>query len=473
MLDLPQTILEPILMRYATLNGFNVRWNTKFISFVEHDKGVDTTLLDLLTNQTFVIRSRLLFGADGARSNILTQAQIPLINPGGQGFAVNILFDADLTHLMSSRMGNLHWLLTPDKEFSEHAWIGCLRMIVPWTKWICVIFPHPTAERKLLPASDYVDRLKEWIGDDSVKFQITGISTWAINEIVAEYFSKGKVHCLGDAVHRHPPNHGLGSNTCIQDAHNLAWKVAYVHKGLAGPELLQTFSDERQPVGLHVVTMANASLRNHRMIWDVLGMLEPDLERRKAICRELEEDSPAGQRRRADLQTALSRINREEHGLGIEMNQRYKSSAVYHLDQGSAPSFDTDELEHYHPTTYPGARLPHVWLQKAVPSNRISTYDLAGKGRFTLFTGIGGSEWKKVADAVSAELEIPFATYSIGYRQDYNDTYLDWSKIRGVDDSGCVVVRPDYFVVWRSTRWENDSSQKLMEVMRIILSRPT
>ena len=80
-------------------------------------------------------------------------------------------------------------------------------------------------------------------------------------------------HCLGDAVHRHPPNHGLGSNTCIQDAHNLAWKVAYVHKGinelessrscaaadsdsgLASPRILDSYSEERQPVGLDVVTM--------------------------------------------------------------------------------------------------------------------------------------------------------------------------------------------------------------------------
>ena len=94
------------------------------------------------------------------------------------------------------------------------------------------MFPEPGAERKARPNEDYVQRVREFIGDSSVDFKIKGVSTWNINEITAASYSKGRVHCMGDAVHRHPPNHGLGSNTSIQDAHNLAWKVAYVHKGL-------------------------------------------------------------------------------------------------------------------------------------------------------------------------------------------------------------------------------------------------
>jgi 2-polyprenyl-6-methoxyphenol hydroxylase-like FAD-dependent oxidoreductase len=207
---------------------------------VQNDEGVTTTLHDKISGQDYRVRSKFLFGADGARSPIVTQLGLPMIKRPDQGFAVNILIEADMTHLMNNRMGNLHWLLTPDKQHPEYAWIGCIRMVKPWYEWLCIIFPEVGAERRVRSEAEYIKRVHEFIGDDSIKVKIKGISTWMINETAAEVYSKGNVYCIGDAVHRHPPNHGLGSNTCIQDAHNLAWKVAYVHKG----EDIQTQTDK-------------------------------------------------------------------------------------------------------------------------------------------------------------------------------------------------------------------------------------
>jgi hypothetical protein len=218
------------------------------------------------------------------------------------------------------------------------------------------------------------------------------------------------------------------------------------------------------------VIRANASLRNHRRIWEILGNLEPTVAARMEAFDILKEDSERGRQRRGELQATLKLINREEHGLGIEMNQRYTSTAVYKYDQGNMPIFTTDPLEHYHPTTYPGARLPHVWLSRTIPSKPVSTIDLAGKGRFALFTGIGGQGWKTAADEVSLQLGVPIVVYSIGFRQEYEDQYLDWTKIRDVADSGCVLVRPDYFVAWRCQGWEEGSGDKLTAVMRSVLS---
>ena len=215
----------------------------------------------------------------------------------------------------------------------------------------------------------------------------------------------------------------------------------------------------------------NASLRNHKKIWGILGNLEPTVAARVEAFNILKEDSERGRERRKDLQDALRRIGREEHGLGIEMNQRYASTAVHKADQGAMPTFTTDPLEHYHPTTYPGARLPHVWLSRAVPSKQISTLDLAGKGKFALFTGIGGDGWRLAAKKVTAELGVPIAVYSIGFRQEFEDRYLDWMKVRDVADSGAVLVRPDYFVAWRSQAWQDDSAEKLSAVVKTVLSR--
>ena len=219
------------------------------------------------------------------------------------------------------------------------------------------------------------------------------------------------------------------------------------------------------------VSRANASLRNHKKIWGVLGNLEPTVAARKEAFNILKEDSNRGQEQRQNLQDALRLINREEHGLGIEMNQRYTSTAVYKYDQGKIPTFKTDMLEFYHPTTYPGARLPHVWLSHTIPSKPISTLDLAGKGRFALFTGIGGQGWKNATEKASTELGVPIVAYSIGFRQEYEDQYLDWAKVRDVAESGCVLARPDYFVAWRSQRWEEDSVEKLTAVLKSVLSR--
>ena len=172
MLDLPQTLLEPILIRYATLNGFKVRWDTEFVSFVDHGESVTTTLRDRLSHQIFNVRSRHLLGADGARSRIVQQAQIPLIRRPGQGFAVNILMRADLSHLMDHRKGNLHWILQPNLETPDWAWIGCMRMVKPWHEWLCIIFTAPTAEREVKTNEEYLKRIKELVGDDSVDIEI-------------------------------------------------------------------------------------------------------------------------------------------------------------------------------------------------------------------------------------------------------------------------------------------------------------
>lgn len=186
---------------------------------------------------------------------------------------------------------------------------------------------------------------------------------------------------------------------------------------------------------------------------------------------ELKEDSPAGRDRRQRLQEGIKATTTEFHALGIEMNQRYESNAVYKSDQGPQPKFQRDELLYHQRETYPGSRLPHVWLREAVPTKFISTIDLAGKRRFSLFTGIGGARWKEAAKKVSETLGVEIATFSIGFRQQYEDTYYDWAKLRGIEESGCVLVRPDRFVAWRSNTVIDDCDGQLELVMKTILSR--
>ena len=277
--------------------------------------------------------------------------------------------------------------------------------------------------------------------------------------------------CLGDAVHRHPPINGLGSNTCIQDAYNLAWKIAYVINGQADPKLLESYSSERQPVGEAVITRANQGLRDHVPVWEALGMMDPSLETRRKDFRQLSEATPEGIARRVRLQDAVKGTSREFHGVGIEMNQRYVSKAIYLADEGPRPALPKDPALEHEITTYPGSRLPHAWLNTRSPGKQFSTMDLVGHGAFCLLTGIGGESWKAAAKTAAEKLNIEIRVYSIGWGQDYEDVYFDWARRREISDDGCVLVRPDRFVGWRSKSMIAEAEEKLLHVLSAILRR--
>jgi 2-polyprenyl-6-methoxyphenol hydroxylase-like FAD-dependent oxidoreductase len=476
--DLPQTLLEPILTKRAIHAKWTLRFNTSFTRFTRPSPGIIISeVRDELLRITYKIQSKYLFACDGARSQIVRQLQIPLIRKPGQGVALNILVKADMSQLMKTRTGNLHWVFDPAKVYPEWGWACILRMVKPWYEWMFIILPAPGADPSIdgweSRKDEYMVKIKEWIGDDSIPAEILNVSKWTINEIVAKHYSNGNIHCLGDAVHRHPPFNGLGSNTCIQDAFNLAWKIAYVEQGKAGSELLQSYSAERQPVGVSVITRANQGLRDHQSWIETIGMSEPDVEVRKKILAEFEDPGPKGRARREAFRMGIANTATEFHGLGVEMNQRYASRAVYLTDEtGPVPlPSEENEVKQHVITTYPGSRLPHAWLNTRVPGKPLSTIDLAGHGQFTLITGpTGQASWSDAAAQVSKKIGVDIKCYSIGWKQDYEDVYHDWARRREVEEDGCVLSRPDRFVAWRSIGMLENCGEKLLKVMTSLLS---
>lgn len=249
-------------------------------------------------------------------------------------------------------------------------------------------------------------------------------------------------------------------------------------KGLASPSLLSTYSSERQPVGAQVVKIANESLRKHFRIWETLGVKAPgaSLEERLVGITELNENSEKGRARRKELREAVLAMHHETHGLGTEMGQFYEGPAVYAADEPEPFKPIEKEAEnailHYESVTYLGSKLLHVWLNTLVPGKRVSTIDIAGKGAFGLFTGVGGQPWRSAAAKVGKALGIPITVMSIGWGQDWADPYDDWAMRRGIEEDGAILVRPDLFVAWRAQRClkgEEGCLQKLGTVMKSIL----
>ncbi|KIX09723.1 uncharacterized protein Z518_00804 [Rhinocladiella mackenziei CBS 650.93] len=475
--DLPQTVFEPILVQRASAQGWDVRFRTSIVDFKTEDDGkILSRVRDGLTEAEYFIRSDYLFGCDGARSQVLRELEIPLVKKPGQGLALNVLVKVDLSDYVEARKGNLHWVFQPEKEYPDFAWSGLIRMVKPWHEWMFILFPKPGTEWKEPTHEQYVQRCKEIVGRDDLPLEILDISKWYINEIVAEYYSKGNIFCLGDAVHRHPPFNGLGSNTCVQDAFNLAWKIKFVSQGLASPSLLESFSTERQPVGLGVITRANQGIRDHVPVWREMGLMEETVEKRMEVFNFLKSPSPEARERRKRVNIAIEGTSHEFHGIGVEMNHRYESPAVYLKDEIKAgrakPEWPEDAILHHKVSTYPGHRLPHVWLNRTMPmKEQISTIDLAGHGRFCLLTGIGGDKWIEAADKVGRELGVEIKAHSIGWGQEWVDVYRDWERRREIEEDGAILVRPDRFVAWRSMELRDDCEEKLLEVMKSVLGR--
>ena len=162
-------------------------------------------------------------------------------------------------------------------------------------------------------------------------------------------------------MHRHPPSSGLGSNTSMQDAFNLAWKIAFVVKGYAGPGLLESYSEERAPVGKQIVARANQSRKDYAGPAGGVRTTDSD-DPVAAGLTKLKAPTPEGAGLRSRLHEALQLKNYEFNAQGIELNQRYASSAVKPDATLAEEEWHHDPELHLQATTRPGAKFPHAWL---------------------------------------------------------------------------------------------------------------
>jgi len=470
-IDLPQTYFEPILVRAAAERGSRMRFNTEFLSFEQDSDGVTATVQDRLGGSTYEIRAKYLLAGDGGRSVIAEQLGLPFGGQANVAGSMNIVFKADLSALVARRPSVLYWIMSPGARMGGIG-MGLVRMVRPWYEWLIVWgydIDGPTPEVDDARATEIAHKL---IGTDEIDVEIVSTSLWTNNKLWAERYSEGRVFCMGDAVHRHPPSNGLGSNTSVADAYNIAWKLAHVLRGHADPSLLRTYDDERVPVGEQIVKRANKSIEEFGPIFEALGLLDAtddpaQMERNMAARTQ---NTPAAKEQRAKLRAAIELKNYEFNAHGVELGQRYRSAAVA-TDGTPEPPYDRDPELYYHATTWPGARLPHCWLEHA--GRRVSTLDLAGKGRFALLTGIGGEPWVAAASDYAQRSGLEISSYVIGPGREVLDTYADWSRLSEVEDEGCVLVRPDAHVAWRSRTLPADPAGALGAALDQILGRPT
>ena len=466
--DIPQTYLEPILVRNATMRGTQTRFSSEYVSHVQDADGVTVQVLDRVTGSEYTVRTRYLVAADGARSKIADEIGLPFEGAMDIAGSMNITFKADIAPLVANRPSVLYWVVQPGSNIGGIG-TGLVRMVRPWNEWLIVWGYDIQGPAPSVDEASATQIVRNLLGLPDLEVEITGTSLWGNNEMYATELQSGRVFCVGDAVHRHPPSNGLGSNTSIQDSSNLAWKLAAVLRGEAGSALLDTYSSERAPVAREIVLRANKSGREFGEIFAALGFdtatteaeLVERIEERKA-------DTPAGRAKRDALQSALELKNYEFNAHGVELGQFYASSAV--VSDGSVkPEPLRDPELYYQASTVPGSPLPHVWVGDN--THKYSTLDLSPSSRFTLFTGIAGQAWALAAEAAAAALGITLKAIVIGPGQAVTDLYGDWARAREVAEDGAILVRPDRIVAWRSRVMLPQPEARLTEVLRQLLSR--
>ncbi|MCS5723538.1 FAD-dependent monooxygenase [Herbiconiux sp. CPCC 203407] len=469
--DIPQTYLEPILLKNATQRGTQTQFSTEYLSHEQDDDGVSVRVRNRLSGDEYTIRAKYLIGADGSRSRVAADIDLPYEGRTDIAGSMNITFTADLSHLVAHRPSILYWVVQPGSDIGGIG-AGLVRMVRPWNEWLIVWGFDIAQGTPEVSEAEALQIVRNLIGVPELEAEITGISLWGNNEQYATVLQRGRVFCAGDAVHKHPPSNGLGSNTSIQDSYNLAWKLAAVLGGQASPALLDTYTAERAPVARQIVLRANRSAREFGGIFEALGLEPGQSEEEMLRAIESRKDATeAGAEKRAALRSALELKDYEFNAHGVELGQVYESAAIVADGSHVPPPLRDPEL-YYAPSTRPGGRLPHAWVGDE--KRKVSTHDVAPYDGFTLFTGALGAPWVEAAEQATASLGVAVRTVVVAPGTETADLYFDWARLReadGVDEGGAVLVRPDKHVAWRASALPGEPGTRLREALLRVLGR--
>jgi tetracenomycin A2 monooxygenase-dioxygenase len=405
---------EPILLDAATAAGAHVRFGHRLVDLEQDEDGV--TALVEHAGRTLRIRADYLVAADGSRSLVRTKLKVGRSGEGILFKAMSIYFRADLDRVLDGRKFILCYA-------TEHQPPLALSRLHGRDPWLCAALYRPEDGQG---AADFttehcVHLIRKAAGCPDLDVEIVATSPWEAAHRIAEDFLIGRVLLAGDAAHVHPPAGGFGANTGIHDAHNLAWKIAAVLRGWAGPALLSSYDAERRPLGAAMA--AQAVLRNR-----LRNGTSSDADR--ALMKE---------------------------DLIVTLGYRYASAAVLGADD-APPLPDRFEL-----TGAPGTRVPHVWVRH--DGRTISTLDLVHDG-FVLFTGTAGEPWL----AAAGRCAVPVHAYRIGDDGDLTCTAGAWAAASGLGEGGALLVRPDGFVAWRAEDLPEEPERALDTALRSLLS---
>jgi len=418
-----QSLLEPLLRSRAEEFGADLRFGTDVSTLTQDASGVTATLRQRDSGAEDSIRAAWVVACDGAHSRIRRQLGINVSGHGVFSQSITIYFRADVTPLLRGR--NLSVIYVNNSTLR-----GFFRIEKPFDRGFLAINALGDPAN---PITDVATGLTEArarelvqiaLGSTEVPVTIENMMPWSAAADVADTFRADRVFIAGDAAHVMPPNGGFGGNTGVQDAHNLAWKLAMVLRGQADPRLLDSYEAERRPVAQFTTEQAYA-----RYVTRTAPYLGTD-----------------------NMQPVAG-------DLDVELGYGYGSPAI--CDAGAPTPGNPRNSK-----GRPGTRAPHVWITRN--GERLSTLDLFGSG-FTLVAGADADEWCDASRVAASRLKVPLAVYRAGH--DFEDPSQAVSDAFGIGYTGAVLVRPDGFVGWRAESAQTAAETAIERALNILTGR--
>ncbi|HEX2303174.1 MAG TPA: FAD-dependent monooxygenase [Gaiella sp.] len=423
---LTQIGLEPILLRAAERLGARVEYASEAVSVEQDADGVTTVVRPRDEGPDRTVRTQYLVAADGAHSPVREWLGIGCLGHGSFSDSITIYFKADVRRLMGDRNLSVVYVFGPHLQ-------GFFRFSIDLQAGFLVVNSTTDGDgtRSVRIGEDMseptcVQYVREALGDRDIPVEIENVQRWAATAEYAERFREGRVFLAGDAVHVMPPTGGFGGNCGVQDAYDLAWKLALVLRGSADEALLDTYDAERRPVGAFTTEQAYTRY---------VLRLDPSLGKEN-----------------------LMPIVDEA---AVEIGYGYRSPAVTGATDG-----DLWE-DPRQPTGRPGFRAPHAGIE--LEGVERSTLDLYGRD-FVVLAGSAGDVWCDAARSVVAPPGVTVDTYRLGAH--VADPSGSLESLYGTGPEGAVLVRPDGFVTWRASAASSDPGPVLSAALASALGRP-
>jgi putative polyketide hydroxylase len=415
----PQSRLEPILLTETRRRGNEVRYGMELSSLELDEAGVTAVVHDRDSGESETVRAEYLVAADGVHSP--TRNSLGISTSGYGALPIYVVF----VYFRAPWQKFVAHLGEGDAVQVKNADVDGIFLVVEddLGMFVTTYFPGKGETAAQFTPQRCREVLTKAFGEH-IDIDIIEVAAWQPYEQVADQFQCGRAFLVGDSAHTMPPFKAGGANTAIQSAHNLAWKLAAVVQGAAGPALLATYHAERHPVGRFA---ARQSLSGPTAAVLPLG----------------DDDRP-----QLPAEEECSMFN-------LLIGYRYRSAAVV-TDE---PPMDPDAVQLVEELrAQPGTRTPHAWVRHN--GERVSTLDLLGPG-FTVLTG--DERWRAPVTSVSAALGIPITMNCVGSDE--------WAATTGLAPEGALLVRPDDFVGWRADELPGNPESELSQALSAILCR--